>query len=336
MFKKILKIFLLIISSVSTLAILLLVYFNLPVKNVESKAELGVTFSARYAQDIGLNWKEAYIATLDDLQAKRIRIPVYWDLAEAEEGKYDFSDVDWQLNEAQKRNAEIILTVGQKVPRWPECFIPQWAGINDQKRKESLAKFVEVSVNHFKSFPAVKYWQVENEPFLDFGVCPKPDVGLIDKEIEIVRKNDGSRKIIITDSGELSFWISAAKRADIFGTTMYRDVVSARFGSLTYPIGPNFFKFKQLIIKLFAGQDNAIVVELQGEPWLQGQTTSFSLEDQLKSLNENKLKDNVQFAKNSGFSQIYLWGVEWWYYLKVQKEYPQIWEEAKNIFAKNN
>lgn len=336
MFKKILKTFLLIISSVSTLAILLLVYFNFPVKNVESKAELGVTFSARYAQDIGLNWKEAYVATLDDLQAKRIRIPVYWDLAEEEEGKYDFSNVDWQLNEAQKRNAEVILVIGQKVPRWPECFIPQWASVSDQKRKESLLNFVEVSVNHFKNFPAVKYWQVENEPFLDFGVCPKPDFDLIDKEIEIVRENDSSKKIIITDSGELSFWISAAKRADIFGTTMYRDVVSARFGSIRYPIGPNFFKFKQLLIKLFAKQSNVIVVELQGEPWLSGWTIAFSLEDQLKSFDENKLKDNIQFAKNTGLSRMYLWGAEWWYYLKVQKDYPRVWETAKDIFAENN
>jgi hypothetical protein len=336
MFKKIFKIFLVVLSSLFVLAIILLVYFNFPVKNVNEKAELGVTFSSRYAEEINLNWKETYLAILDDLKVKRIRIPVYWDLSEPKENEYNFSDVEWQLNEAEKRNVEVILAVGQKVPRWPECFIPTWIGNDDIKRKESLVKFVGIAVDHFKNYPAVKYWQIENEPFLDFGVCPPMDFNLVDKEIAIARQNDSSRKIIVSDSGELSLWISAAKRSDIFGTTMYRDVVSKNFGALKYPIGPNFFKFKRLLIQLFAKQNNAIVVELQGEPWLTGWTTSFPLEDQLKSMNSEKLRDNVQFAKNTGFNQIYIWGVEWWYYLKVHENYPQVWNEAKNIFNENN
>ena len=336
MLKKILKTILVAFSSICVLAILLLVYFNLPVKNVEKKAGIGVTFSSRYARDIDISWKDAYIAMLDDLQIKKIRIPIYWDLVESKEGEYDFSDVEWQLNEAQKRNAEVILVVGQKVPRWPECFIPEWANTGDQKKKESLNKFIETAVNHFKNYSAVKYWQVENEPFLDFGICPVIETSQVDEEMEIVRKNDNSRKIIITDSGEISFWIKAAKRADIFGTTMYREVVNKRLGAWKYPIGPNFFKFKQMLINVFAGQKNAIVIELQGEPWLQGWTTGFPLDQQLVSMNSEKLKDNVQFAKNSGFSDIYVWGVEWWYYLKVKHDYPNVWDAAKEIVGENN
>jgi len=36
-----------------------------------------VTFSSRYATDLGLDWKAAYIATLDDLRPKTAD-PVYW------------------------------------------------------------------------------------------------------------------------------------------------------------------------------------------------------------------------------------------------------------------
>ncbi|MFA5777740.1 MAG: hypothetical protein WC906_04845 [Parcubacteria group bacterium] len=336
MFKKIFKASCLILSVSTVIVILFLVYFNLPVKNVESKVDMGVTFSNRYAKDIGLDWKETYSAMLDDLKVRKIRVPIYWDWVEPEEGKYDFSEVEWQLQEAQKRKAEVILVVGQKVPRWPECFIPEWANADDVKRKESLIKFVEAAVNHFKNYSAVKYWQVENEPFLDFGVCPVADYALVDQEIKIVRDNDSSRKIIVTDSGELSLWIPAAKRADIFGTTMYREVVNKRLGAWKYPIGPNFFKFKRLLISVFANQKNAFVIELQGEPWLQGWTVNFPLSDQLVSMNENKLRDNVQFAKNSGFSGVYIWGVEWWYWAKVQQNYPNVWNEAKKIFEENN
>jgi len=336
MLKKIFKILLVSFSSIFVLVLILLAYFNLPVKNINKSVGIGATFSLRYAQDIGIDWKDAYVAMLDDLKIKKVRVPIYWDLVETEEGKYNFSDIEWQLDEAQKRNAEVILVVGQKVPRWPECFIPKWATDSDQKRKESLIKFVEVVVNHFKGYSAVKYWQVENEPFLDFGICPVKDVNLLDREIATVRNNDNSRKIIMTDSGELSLWVPAAKRADVFGTTMYREVVSSKVGAWEYPIGPNFFKFKRMLIDIFANQNNSIVIELQGEPWLQGWTTGFPLDQQLVSMNSEKLKDNVQFAKNSGFSDVYLWGVEWYYYLKVSHNYPDVWNTAKEIIKENN
>jgi hypothetical protein len=53
-----------------------------------------------------------------------------------------------------------------------------------------------------------------------------------------------------------------------------------------------------LLIKLFAHQSNDIVIELQGEPWVQGWTISAPISDQLASMNAEKLTDNVEFAKN--------------------------------------
>ncbi len=205
--KRAIKFLSLFFAIVSTLAICFFVYFNLPVKLPSEKANLGVTFSLRYAQDIGLDWKEAYLAMINDLGVKKVRIPAYWDLIEKEEGEYDFSDLDWQLEEANKNNVEVILAVGQKVPRWPECFIPQWANENDEKRKEKLISFIEKTVFRYKDNPAVSIWQVENEPFLEFGICPALDTDLLDKEIETVKRIDPKKGIMITDSGELSIWI---------------------------------------------------------------------------------------------------------------------------------
>jgi hypothetical protein len=129
----------------------------------------------------------------------------------------------------------------------------------------------------------------------------------------------------------LSLWIPAAKRADIFGTTMYREVYSAKLGHWRYPIGPNFFKAKMLLIKLFAHQNNPIVIELQGEPWVQGWTTSAPLETQLASMNARILTDNIEFAKKTGMKEIYVWGVEWWYWMKMAQNNPTLWEAAKNF-----
>lgn len=330
--KKLLKALGILILIIIALAISLLVYFNLPVSQTNINAQLGVTFSSRYAQDIHLDWREAYTAILDDLQAKKIRIPAYWDLVEPEKDKYDFSDLDWQIAEARKRNVEIILVVGQKVPRWPECFIPAWAQNDNEQRKKELLNFIFTTAERYKNEPAVKYWQVENEPFLDFGICPDLDVELLDAEIALVKSVDPSRKIIITDSGELSLWYQAASRADIFGTTMYRTIWKEGLGYFDYPIGPRFFQFKRLINKIFAKQNNIIIVELQAEPWIAGWTTDSALSEQFKSMNAEKLRDNINFARKTGFSEIYLWGAEWWYWLKVEKNHPELWDEAKNLF----
>ena len=332
MFKKILKYIGIAILFLLGIAILLFIYFNIPTKSENKKAQLGVTFSYRYASDIGLDWQKAYAAVLDDLQVKKIRIPVYWDLVEKREGEYDFSAVDWQLAEARKRDAEIILVVGQKVPRWPECAIPEWAQTDDQKRKETLLKFVEKVVDRYKNNPELKYWQVENEPFLAFGVCPPLDVDLLDREIALVRKLDSSRQIIITDSGELSLWVSSASRADIFGTTMYRNVYKEGLGYYVYPLGPRFFHFKYGLIEKIIGRREAIVVELQAEPWIAGYTTNQPLEEQYKSMTADKLKKNVSYARQVGFPQIYLWGAEWWYWLKVEKGQAEVWETARGLF----
>jgi len=307
-------------------------YFNLPIENKGNDVKLGMTFSSKYASSIGLDWQANYVAMLDDLKIKKIRIPVYWDLVESKQGEYNFADVDWQLAEAQKRNAEIILAVGQKTPRWPECNIPEWAMKSDEIRKENLLKFVNVVISRYKNTEVIKYWQIENEPFLRFGICPAPDGNLLDSEIAVARKADSTRKIIVTDSGELSLWVQAAKRADIFGTTMYRTIWKKGIGYFEYPIGPRFFQFKNLLIKLFAHQNNAIVIELQAEPWIGGSTTDGVLQEQFKSMNPEQLKSNVDYAEKVGFPQIYLWGVEWWYWLKETQSHPELWDTARGLY----
>jgi hypothetical protein len=333
MLKKILKIIGWIILSLVIVIVLLLAYFNFPVKKGADKVDLGVTFSSRYAEDIKINWQDNFIALLDDLDVRKIRIPVYWDLVEKEKGQYDFSAIDWQLKEAGKRQAEIILVIGQKVPRWPECAIPGWAQNDDQIRKANLLKFMGVVVKRYKNEPAVKFWQVENEPFLNFGICPPLDIPLLDSEIGLVRLLDPQRKIIVTDSGELSLWFSAAKRADVFGTTMYRTIWKKEIGYFTYPIGPRFFHFKKWLAHLFSGQENFIVIELQTEPWVSGFTTQRPLEEQFQSMDAAQLKENVEFAKKVGFPEVYLWGVEWWYWLKVEKNHPELWNQAKELWS---
>ncbi|HLN18986.1 MAG TPA: hypothetical protein VK255_02330, partial [Patescibacteria group bacterium] len=63
-----------------------------------------------------------------------------------------------------------------------------------------------------------------------------------------------------------------------------------------------------------------------------GYTTECPLSEQFKSMSKEKMADNVLFARKAGFSQIYLWGVEWWYWLKTEKNHPEMWDTARELF----
>lgn len=313
---------------------LLFGYFNLPGPHPREDVQLGMTFSYRYAESLGLDWRETYLALLDDVGVKKMRLPVYWDLTEPVSRMYDWDALDWQVAEAQKRGVDIILTIGQRVPRWPECHIPAWALGSDDKRKAALLHFMGKTVERYKNNSAVKMWQVENEPFLIFfGVCPPLDTDFLDQEIAFVKSLDNTRPILLTDSGELSLWVSAAKRGDVFGTTLYRHIWSPSVGGyFTYPIGPNFFRAKELLVRVLTDQEKLIVIELQGEPWASGWIADVPLQEQFRTMDETKLRENVEYAKRVGFPEIYLWGGEWWYWMKVKKDYPAVWEAGKELF----
>jgi len=294
----------------------------------------GITFSNIYAEELGLDWKETYIAVLDDLGVKRIRISAYWSEIESEKDVLNYNSLDFQVEEAKKRDVEIILAVGQKLPRWPECHISDWARESENKDEE-LLEYIEETVNRYKDIEQIKYWQVENEPFLaGFGSCPPPDKDLLDREIALVKTLD-SRPILITDSGELGDWVRARKRGDIFGTTMYRDVWFKRTIRFRYPLSPTWFEFKEILTRKIGGIDSSqkiIVVEMQAEAWGRDPIPYLTLEQQLKYMDFDNFKENISYSKRARFPDIYLWGVEWWYYLKTTQEHPEFWSYARELF----
>lgn len=331
-FERIVKFFLWTAASFFVLVVILFVFFNLPGPPPRENVSFGVTFSSRFAKDLHLDPQKVLFSIFDDLGVRKIRIPVYWDTVEGERGVFDFSDIDWQLNLAKQYDAKVILAIGQKVPRWPECFVPKWADENESLRNEAVLRFIKTTIDRYRNHSEVVMWQIENEPFLAFGVCPPIVADVFDREISIAKKTDPSRPILTTDSGELSTWIPAASRGDVFGTTLYRRIWNKWFGYVTYPIGPNFFHFKEFFTRLFTNQKNFIVIELQAEPWTNGSFLSVPLEEQWKTMDEKKFLESIRYARQVGFSEVYLWGVEWWYWLKESKNIPDIWNISRNLF----
>jgi GH35 family endo-1,4-beta-xylanase len=319
------------------------IYFFVPLPFF-SKAEQpdnpwGVDFSQSQAEYFKLDWKETYLAIIKDLGVKNIKLHTNWNAIEIKKGDYGFSDTDWQISQAEKNNVSIIYVLGLKTGRWPECHTPVWmAGLSKKDQQDELLKYVSAVVGRYKNSKAIINWQVENEPLFKFGECPAwyyNNGEFLKKEVELVRSLDSVRKIIISDSGEQSNWFDAAKIGDIVGTTMYRSAwvdVTDKFGMQAYSfLNPTTYMRKAQLIQTMFGKP-VICVELQAEPWTSEPLMQSSLEEQTKSMNLEMFKEDVEFAKKTGFSKFYFWGAEWWYWMKTKQNKPEIWNEAKKLF----
>jgi len=299
----------------------------------QNELKYGVTFSKQQAQSLGLNWQAVYQAIFSELGVKKIRLAAYWDEIETDKGKFFWDDIDWQINTASAKGASIILAVGARLPRWPECHFPEWTNKLSEAEKESQTlNYIQAVIDRYKSNNIIA-WQVENEPFLyGFGECPVPKARFIDEEIALVRSLD-NRPIVMTDSGELSLWYLAAKRADIFGTSIYRDTYSKTFKRyIHYPITPEFFRFKKNVVNMFAYPKKWIVIELQAEPWGKEALQNLSQEERAKTMTIDKFREILEFSRQAGFKEFYLWGAEYWYWEREKNNNPAYWEEAKGLF----
>lgn len=338
--RKIFFIFLVMILAVSGFAAYL--YFTLDEVDIDRELKFGVTFTLSRAEELGLDWRETYLAILDDLGVKRLRLGAYWNVIEKEKGKYDFSDLDWMVEEAEKRGVKIILAIGMRLPGWPECHIPDWAReslFSDSlfirlQSESSLLQYLRVTVERYRDSSAILAWQVENEPFLKFGECPIFDQEFFNNEIKLVKIID-KHPVIITDSGEFGAWRRAAPLGDIFGTTLYRSVYHHILGYTKYPLPPSFYRLKSLLIKKWTNPQDIIVIELQAEPWVADPPVSDApFEEQYITMSPEKFNRLLDYIRYTDFNEFYFWGVEWWYWMKVGGR-DEIWNAVRILLSRS-
>lgn len=325
-------IYLIILVVIITFVLFMKIFPNNSELKIDSNPDFfGVTFSKKYAVEIGLDWKEVYLAILDDLKVKNIRLPIYWDEIELEKGVFDYSDYDFMITEGAKRDVNFVINIGWRLPRWPECHAPLWTNKEDISaiQKDALI-MLEKTVLRYRDNPTIISWQVENEPFLNtFGICPPSDETFFAQEVSLVKSLD-DRPIIVSGPGELNMWRKEAKYGDIFGTTMYRVVWNKVVGYMRYPIPAWFYPLKAWLVHIPAGK--RIIAELQAEPWVpQGKIIYLSKNEADYSFNLDQFKANLQYALDTKFKKAYLWGVEWWYW-QYQHEDKSFWEFARTLF----
>ncbi len=312
-----------------------LILFVLARKEVPAKIQYGMSFNTLYANELGLDWKETYDAIVDELGVRHLRLAAHWPMVEPINDVYNFEELDYQVAKAEEVGAEVVFAVGRRLPRWPECHVPSWAAkLTEAERQEQTLDYASVVINRYKKSTAIKYWQIENEPYLEVFAkdhCGKFDEAFFEREVAHFRSLDDTRPFLITDSGNLGTWIGPYKHGDAFGTSVYIHFWNPELGQFRTIIPPWFYRVKESLLALFYGEKETMLIELSAEPWLLEPITNVDIETQYSRMDLEKFNDILQYAKDTRYAKQYLWGAEWWYWLE-KKGHPEMWERGKELF----
>lgn len=290
----------------------------------------GITYSTVYASNLGLDVMKTYQDLIENLGVRVVRLPVYWSDIEPQKGFYVWNQLDALIKYSEEHHVLLTVSLGRKVPRWPECFIPNWAQkLSEDDQQKAVLDMERAVITRYRHSVSIERWQLENEPFFPFGVCQQIREKDLREEIAFVHSLD-SRPIQITSSGETEPWSLSSKLSDVFGISVYRFTWNNVFGYFTYPLSPLFYRIRALPILL--RNKPFIVSELQAEPWFSEDYKNKSISYWYDVFNAQDLNENVRFVKEMHVTEAYLWGAEWWEYLK-QHEEDRLWNAAKDLFS---
>ena len=272
---------------------------------------MGVTFVPDYAQSLGLNPNATMNALMNDMHVKNFRLVSYWSDIEPSPGRYDFEQLDSEFQQADAAHAHILLVVGLRQPRWPECHPPSWVNTAAPERQwePQLEQFMTTVVNRYKDNPALSSYQVENEYFLKgFGDCQNFDRNRLVSEYNLVKKLDPNHPIIVSRSNNAIGFPIGAPTPNEYGLSLYRRVWNTFVFHtyLEYPFPSWYYAFLAGMQEIYQHR-NTIIAEMQAEAWPpHGQTIpQTSLAEQNKSLNAKRLQGVFTYAHPTGIRTVY-------------------------------
>jgi hypothetical protein len=212
---------------------------------------LGISFRPRQAEALGLEPRET-LAALLGYRYDLVRLAAYWDHMENEPGGFDPSELDWQVEAAEKAGKSVIICTGAvKAFGYPEFFvpahharrrIPEGSLITPSTHPElcsGAVNFTRRVVERYRDRPAVVAWQIEHEAFDPLGLehSWRLSGALVDAELEVLRSTDPTRPVIMNGflptsvpvrlsqswrtRGQGDSLAGALPRADIVGIDFY-------------------------------------------------------------------------------------------------------------------
>lgn len=296
------------------------------VKHRNEPVQIGVSFSKKYADELGVDWQANFTYLLDDMEFRHFRLMSYWDTHEPTNNQFDFSTLDWQMNEAAKRGAKVSLAVGERQPRWPECHHPGWINaISPAEFEQELMDYLEVVVKRYRNHPALENYQLENEIFNTFfgGECISVSRQRLQAEFDLIKQLDKVHPVSINVASQEGFPPLREPVGDIIGFSVYR-VAAGSFLGINYYwrswyFTPHWHALRAAFVEILHGAQ-AFIHELQAEPWGPRATVNLSLAEQDVSMDSEQIRKNVEFGVATGIKRMYLWGGEWWYWRQMKFE----------------
>ena len=330
--KRIRKILLVITGIFLLLGIAL---FFLAKKDTPPHITYGMSFNTPYVRELGLDSDTVFDAFIDELGVRHFRLAAHWTLIEPKKDVFDFSWLDSQMKRVEGVHGEVIFGLGRRLPRWPECHDPPWAKqLSWEDQKSEIREYIQAVIERYKDSPVITYWQVENEPYLGVFAtefCGALDEDFLKEEIALVRSLDPTRPILVTDSGNLGIWKEPYKLGDAFGTSVYVYFWNPELGQFKTILPPWFYRVKENMLSLIYGEKPTFLIELALEPWLVEPVTNVPLDVQYTRMDITKFNEIIAYARETRFATQYLWGGEWWYWLRAQGD-PDMWNRGKELF----
>jgi hypothetical protein len=321
-----------ILVLVSTLGIFMWLMLPRPI----NQTYWGLTYSAPYARQLGLDSRRAYSDILDQLRPSRVRLVAYWNDIEPRVGQYNFDELDFQVAQAQRRHIPYSIVIGRREPRWPECFEPDWSRtlpIADQQ--QALYRFEHEVVQRYDASQLLLVWQVENEANVTtFGQCPKFNSAYLPTEVSQVRRWTNKPLLIVGGGETLYQGFHISQFGDYYGTSLYATTTVGQ-SFLQKPIPPGFYALRGAIVRLIHPQVRQVwITELQAEPWVLGNITQHDQRYFDMTMSHQQFDYMVVRAQKTRLPSVYFWGAEWWYYQKIHGD-NYYWQQASRVFKQS-
>lgn len=263
---------------------------------------LGISFRPFQVEAFGLDAR-ATLQTLLTYPFQLIRLGAYWSRIEPQAGEFDTSELDWQIEAAERAGKQVILAVGAvKTFGYPEFFVPgHW--LPQPLREGSLVRpathptlllgatqFITRIVTRYKNRAAIVAWQLEHEAVDPLGWEHTWRLAdqFVESELEALRVADPTRPVIMSgflptsSPVRLSQWwrtrdqgdslTVAARLADIVGIDYYSRHALTSLGTRTlYLAGADLPWQAGLRERRFGSirtrGKRLMVAEGQAEPW---------------------------------------------------------------------
>jgi nicotinamidase-related amidase len=316
---------------------------------------IGTTFSQLQCRYLDLEVKETF-RQVCQLGYDRIRLCSYWNEIEPTPGKFDFTTLDWLLDESQKYGVEIVLTVGMKAPRWPEFHFPDWvkaryptdgskAAIDQDPAIADLAlTLIAAVMRHTRNAPHLNYWQVENEPLtrLEITAGRWLSPAFLRQEVALVRQLAvPGQKVVMTNAIDLPAGSASADEAalqisqslaDCVGINVYTKVPAWKPSFYLQPLPSYWQTLRRWQGQLSQNGKAAWIAESQAEPWEPHQLVPTKRLEHPSS-SPWRASRLATFLAGMGYDTVMLWGCEYWYWQK-RRGHDEWWQMMQKLAVK--